>query len=94
VRNGEETIADEAKLVGEEIVGVTAREDDVLDGGVGGDVGQGFFPSGFDGFIRCLCDGFGVPADCIGACAEAAVETTDRGCWMSTSMTRRLGIYE
>lgn len=73
MRDREEPVADEAQLVGEEVVRIASRNDNVLDHGIGGDIGKGFFPTGFDGFIGCLGDGFGVPTDRVGACAIAAV---------------------
>lgn len=77
VGNCEEAVTDEAQLVGEEVVGITARDDDVLDDGVGGDVGKGLLPAGFNRLVGLLGHGFGVAADGVGTGAVAAVETTD-----------------
>jgi hypothetical protein len=82
VRDGEETLADEAKLVWKEVVGITARDDDILDDWIGGNVGECLFPAGFDRFVGCLGYGFGVATNGVGACAVAAIEATDGCCWV------------
>ena len=77
MRSGKKAVADEAQLVREKIVGITTGDNDILDYWIGGDVGEGFFPAGFDRLVGGLGYGLGVTADGVGACAVAAVETTD-----------------
>jgi hypothetical protein len=87
VRNGEHAVADGAQLFRVQVIRVTTRDDNVLDGWRGGDVGEGVFPAAFAGLVGGLDDGIRVAADSVGARAVSAVQATDGCCWMLMSMT-------
>lgn len=57
----------------------------ILNDGIGGNVSKSFLPTGLDGLVGSLGDGFGVAANGVGTRAVTAVEPTDGCCFVSTS---------
>ena len=68
-------------MLGLQVVGVAARDHNVLQLGLAGDVGEGFFPAAAARFERGFGYCGGVGADGVGARAEGAVGRADGGGW-------------